>query len=66
MLWFSDISGAVSYLFDNLSRFEIEDFTNRAFQLFVIHFASAKCVDADTNGFWMTNSVGELHFAAVS
>src|SRR6516164_8798367 len=46
-------------LLDDLGRFKIENFADRALQLLFIYFAGAKGVDTDANGLWMTNSVGE-------
>jgi hypothetical protein len=52
-------------LLDDLGRFEIEDFADCALQLLIIYFAGTKGIDADANGFWMTNGIGELDFATI-
>ena len=52
-------------LLDDLGGFEIENLANGALQFLVIHFSGAERVDADTDRFGMTNSVGELHLASI-
>ena len=52
-------------LLDDLGRFEIENFPDCALQLLIIYFAGAKGIDADANGFWMTDGIGELDFATI-
>src|SRR5712691_12425427 len=52
-------------LLDDFGRLEIENFPDRALELFLVHLACAESIDAHTYRFGMTDGIGELNFTSV-
>ena len=54
----------IELLYD-LGGLEIKNFPDRPLQFFFVHFASAKCIDANTHRFRMAYRISELDLATV-
>src|SRR5262249_43327155 len=53
-------------LLDDFGRLEVENFPDRALQLFFVYLAGAKCIDAHANRWGMPSGIAKLNFTAAA